>query len=82
VVVDINRAPITSKRAVHTTVTVRDGETVVIGGMIKDNTTVTTEKVWLLGDLPLLGALFRHKHRNTKQTDLMIFITPHIVKND
>ena len=82
VVVDVNRAPITSKRAVHTTVTVRDGETVVIGGMIKDNTSVTTSKVWLLGDLPLIGAAFRHKHREKKQTDLMIFITPHIVKSE
>ena len=82
VVVDVNRAPITSKRAVHTTVTVRDGETVVIGGMIKDNTTVKTSRVWLLGDLPLVGAAFRHKTREKKQTDLMIFITPHIVKSE
>lgn len=80
VVVDVNRAPITSKRAVHTTVSVKDGETLVIGGMIKDNTTVTTNKVFLLGDIPLIGPFFRHQKKEKKQTDLMIFITPHIVE--
>jgi len=80
VVVDVNRAPITSKRAVHTTVSVKDGETIVIGGMIKDNTTVTTNKVFLLGDIPLIGPFFRHQKKEKKQTDLMIFITPHIVE--
>jgi len=80
VVVDVNRAPITSKRSVHTTVSVRDGETIVIGGMIKDNTTVITSKVFLLGDIPLIGPFFRHQKKEKKQTDLMIFITPHIVE--
>ena len=82
VVVDVNRAPITSKRAVHTTVSVRDGETIVIGGMIKDNTTVVTSKVFLLGDIPLIGPFFRHQKKEKKQTDLIIFITPHIVKGE
>jgi len=82
VVVDVNRAPITSKRSVHTTVSVRDGETIVIGGMIKDNTTVTTSKVFLLGDIPLIGPFFRHQKKEKKQTDLIIFITPHIVRGE
>ncbi len=82
VVVDVNRAPITSKRAVNTTVSVKDGETIVIGGMIKDNTTVTTSKVFLLGDIPLIGPFFRHQKKEKKQTDLIIFITPHIVEGE
>ena len=79
VVVDINRAPITSKRTVSTVVTVKDGETIVIGGMIKEKKVTVVNKVWLLGDIPLLGMLFRHREVEKKQTDLIIFITPHIL---
>jgi len=79
VVVDRNRAPITSKRSVSTVVSVKDGETIVIGGLIKENTVKTVRKVWLLGDIPLLGHLFRHHVLEKKQTDLLIFITPHII---
>lgn len=80
VVVDKNKAPITSKRSVSTVVSVKDGETIVIGGLIKENTIKTIKKVWLLGDIPLLGYLFRHQALEKKQTDLLIFITPRIVE--
>lgn len=82
VTVDVNRAPITSKRSVSTIVSVKDGETIVIGGMIKNNTITTTSKVFLLGDIPLLGSFFRHQTKEKKQSDLMIFITPHIVEEN
>jgi type IV pilus assembly protein PilQ len=80
VVIEKNRAPITSKRAVESVVTVRNGETLVIGGLIKESDKRITEKVWFLGDLPLLGNLFRHTKKQTVQTDLLIFITPRIVQ--
>ena len=80
VVIDKNRAPITSKRTVQTVVKVKDGDTIVIGGLIKENKTRTVSKVWLLGDIPLIGNLFRQSKLERKQTDLLIFLTPHIVR--
>ena len=80
VVVDVNRAPITSKRIVETIITVKDGETIVIGGMIKEDSKKIVSKVFLLGDIPLLGKLFRHTEYISEQKDLIIFITPHILK--
>lgn len=52
--------PVTSKREVKTTVMVNSGETVVVGGLIKKMESKSVEKVWLPGDIPLLGYLFRH----------------------
>ncbi len=72
--------PITSKREVTTHVTVREGETAAIGGLIKESKKKTVEKVWLLGDIPLLGHLFRHTVTRKEKTDLLIFITPTILK--
>ncbi len=74
-----HRAPITDKRTVNSIVTVMNGETVVIGGLIKNQRIKTTSKVWFLGSLPLLGRIFQHDKFEDKQTDLMIFITPRIV---
>ena len=71
--------PITSIREVQTTVSVAPGETVVLGGMIKDNKSVIENKVWLLGDIPLLGELFTSRTEEVKKTDLLIFITPKIL---
>lgn len=79
VTVEGNSAPITSKREVDTVVKVRDGDTIVIGGMIKEKEVVSVRKVWLLGSIPLLGHLFRNKSVSRQQTDLLIFITPKIV---
>ena len=74
--------PSTSKRSATTTVVVKDRETVVIGGLIRDNVTSTTSKVPLLGDIPLLGWLFKFKNTRVEKTNLMIFITPYIIKNE
>ncbi len=74
-----NSAPITSKRTVETVVNLKNNETMVIGGLIRENTIDTVQKVWLLGDIPLIGNLFRQKSVTKKQTDLLIFITPRLV---
>ena len=73
-----NEAPVTDKRSVNSIVTVKNGETVVIGGLIRSVESRTTKKVFLLGSLPLIGKLFQHEMMQDTQTDLMIFITPTI----
>jgi general secretion pathway protein D len=74
--------PSTSKRSASTTVVVKDRETMVIGGLIRDNVTSSTSKVPLLGDIPILGWLFKYKTTKVEKTNLMIFITPYIIKNE
>ena len=71
--------PITSKREVKTTVTVLDGQTLVLGGLIKESRNKTTEKIWLLGDIPFLGYLFQNTVTKKEKSDLLIFITSKIV---
>lgn len=73
--------PTTLKRTAKTTVVVKDNETVVIGGLIDDTTSVDTYKVPLLGDIPLLGSLFKTRSKPEDKTNLFIFITPHIIRN-
>jgi type IV pilus assembly protein PilQ len=75
------KIPIIATREATTNVAIRDGDTLAIGGLLttKDDTTIT--KVPLLGDLPLLGNLFRHKEAGKQKTNLVIFITPHILKD-
>jgi len=70
----------TISRSAKTSVVVADGDTVVIGGLMRDSVSETISKIPLLGDIPLLGWLFRSTTSNTKKTNLMIFITPHIVR--
>ncbi len=74
--------PTTSKRSASTTVVVKDRQTMVIGGLIRDNVTSTESKVPLLGDIPILGWLFKSKSTSVEKTNLMIFITPYIIKNE
>lgn len=73
-------APTTLKRTAKTTVTVRSGDTVVIGGLIEDSTSDGIYKVPLLGDIPLLGWLFKYKTKVGDKTNLFIFITPRIIQ--
>jgi general secretion pathway protein D len=72
---------ITNKRAVETTVLVDDGQIVVIGGLIQDSVTDGVEKVPLLGDIPLLGALFQYGTRTRSKTNLMVFLRPIVVRD-
>jgi general secretion pathway protein D len=72
--------PTTLKRTAKTTVVVRDNETVVIGGLVGDSTENDTYKVPLLGDIPLLGWLFKTHSTSREKTNLYVFLTPHIVR--
>jgi general secretion pathway protein D len=71
---------ITSKRSAETTVVVRDNQTVVIGGLIGTTETEVETKVPILGDLPLLGMLFRGRRNSSRKTNMLIFLTPHIIE--
>lgn len=68
-------------RGTKSTVMVNDGETVVIGGLIRTDDSQVKKRVPFLASIPFLGALFRHREGDTKNRELVIFITPHIVKS-
>jgi type II secretory pathway component GspD/PulD (secretin) len=71
------------ERSTKSVVRVKDGETVVIGGLIRNEKTVIETKLPILGDIPLLGAVFRHKNRSKdRERELLVFITPHIIKDN
>ncbi len=72
---------ITNKRAVESTVLVDDGQIVVIGGLIQDTVKDGVEKVPLLGDIPVLGALFQYRTRSRTKTNLMVFLRPVVVRD-
>ncbi len=74
-------APITSKREAKTTVDVQDGQTLVIGGLIKSKKLTTVEKVPVLGNIPILGNLFKKTGQQVEKTNLLVFITPHVVRS-
>ncbi|MCK4423605.1 MAG: type II secretion system secretin GspD, partial [Candidatus Omnitrophica bacterium] len=71
--------PTTSKRQAETTVTIKDGSTLVIAGLIRNDETKTVNKVPFLGDIPLLGLLFRKTSDTIEKKNMLIFITPHIM---
>jgi general secretion pathway protein D len=72
---------VTTKRSAKTSVVVKDQETVAIGGLIAEKDEVITDKVPVLGDIPLLGWLFKSKSVNRKKTNLMILLTPRIIRD-
>jgi len=71
--------PILNTQSTSTKVMIKDGNTLVIAGLISDKTIDTINKVPLLGDIPLLGYFFKHKSKTVDKKNLMIFITPTIV---
>lgn len=73
--------PSIDKREVETQVLVNNGETVVLGGVFEQNKANSQDKVPLLGDIPLLGYLFQRNSNNTIKRELLIFVTPQILKN-
>ena len=77
----IDFRPTTLKRTIDTTVIVDDNSTVVIGGLIDDKFTETETKVPLLGDIPLLGWLFKSRKKEREKTNLYVFLTPHVINN-
>ena len=72
--------PQTASREANSTIRVHDGDTVAIGGLIQDQDRQTFSKVPILGDLPLIGQLFRNNNHDRKRTDVTIFLTTHLLK--
>ena len=79
VTVETTSLPRLSNESTRTSVMVKDGETLVIAGLLKDKTTATKKKVPFVGDIPLLGLVFHKSNTTVTKTDLLIFVTPHIV---
>ena len=73
---------ITNMRSIETNVLVDHGSIVVLGGLVQDNVSNTVEKVPVLGDIPILGHLFRYETRRQQKTNLMVFLRPIIVRDD
>ena len=71
--------PTTAKRQAQTVVSMNSGSTVVIGGLIRDDKVTLEKKIPLLGDLPLVGGLFKFQRERLQKTNLLIFITPHVL---
>jgi general secretion pathway protein D len=80
--VDPNLGPTTTIRSATTTVVAKHGQTVVIGGLIFDNANKNENKVPFLGDIPFIGNFFRTDRVNNRKTNLLIFLTPHIIRNE
>ncbi|NWF76019.1 MAG: type II secretion system secretin GspD [Nitrospirae bacterium] len=76
----INIGPTTTKRSTKTTVVVKDNQTVVIGGLMEEREEESLNKIPILGDIPLLGWLFKNKTVEKSKTNLLVFLTPHIVR--
>lgn len=79
---DGDEIPIVDTTTAETTVMVKDGHTIIIGGLIKDETVRTTKKIPILGDIPLLGMVFRQIDEDKEKTELVVFLTPHIITGD
>jgi MSHA biogenesis protein MshL len=75
-------APVLDTKQASTLVRVRDGTTVVLGGLIQNTTARNDTKIPLLGDIPLLGRLFTGTFRFNQKKELVMFVTPHIIRND
>jgi type IV pilus assembly protein PilQ len=74
------RVPQIAKREVNTAVLVEDGQTVVIGGVYEFSDSSAVSKVPFLGDIPLLGNLFRNKNRTKSKAELLVFVTPKVMR--
>lgn len=76
----VGGTPSINKREISTQVLVNNGDTVVLGGIYEQDRAEGEEKVPLLGDIPILGALFRHRSNTESQSELLIFVSPKILK--
>jgi general secretion pathway protein D len=74
-------SPTIQQRRVMTTVVVNDGEVLALGGMIQDQASRTSSQIPVLGDLPVLGAMFSDRNNSVKKTELIILITPRVVRD-
>ncbi len=76
-----NAGPVTNKRSIDSTVLVDDGQIIVLGGLIQDDVQNGADKVPLLGDIPILGGLFRYENRKKEKTNLMVFLRPVVLRD-
>jgi general secretion pathway protein D len=74
-------APVINMRSADTVVVTPDGQTVVIGGLMENSKIQTDSKIPILGDIPLLGLAFKRRVKSDTKTELLIFLTPHVVLN-
>jgi general secretion pathway protein D len=72
---------VTNQRSISTTVLVDDGSIIALGGLIQDRTSNGEEKVPLLGDIPVLGNLFKYQNKNRNKTNLMVFLRPTVIRS-
>ena len=72
-------APVIDTRSADTVVVTPDGQTVVIGGLMQNDKSEAESKIPFLGDIPILGNLFKHKVNSDAKTELLIFLTPHVI---
>lgn len=77
-----NAGPTTNKRSVESTVTVKDGKIIVLGGLIEDSDTADADHLYGLGRLPLVGSLFSSRSHTRKKTNLLVFLRPVIMLDD
>lgn len=75
-------APVISVRSADTTVTVRDGETIVLGGLIQNTAEARKSRVPLLADIPFVGEIFKTELVSNRKTELLIILTPRVIQND
>jgi general secretion pathway protein D len=73
--------PTTAKRQAQTVVSMNSGSTVVIGGLIRDDKITLEKKIPFVGDIPWVGELFKYRKNRLQKTNLLIFITPHVLGN-
>jgi pilus assembly protein CpaC len=76
----VNGYPIIDTRTVQTNVDLKEGESLIMAGLLQEEQIKTMSKIPLLGDIPILGALFRSTQDDIKEKELVFFITPRIVK--
>lgn len=80
IILDSISIPALAKRSASTTVELGSGQSFVLGGLVRNNLNTSVEKTPLLGDLPILGSLFRSQSFRRAETELMIVVTPYLVK--
>ncbi len=73
--------PSWAKRTIKTTVVVKDQQSIVIGGLMKDRVTTSESKIPLLGDIPLFGYLFKYSTKSKSKTNLLVLLTPYVIKD-
>jgi len=79
---DKNLIPAINTRSMTSTVRIKDGETIILGGLIQDSENNTEDKLPIIGDIPILGSLFTNTNKSKTKGELMIYITPHISYGD